>query len=363
MQMQRKPSSFLLIENLPTSFVLEKLDLTQNSLMDYQALKTFLSEPKNIVITTHRAPDGDAVGSSLALGHLLKHQGHHVDVIVPDAFPAFLKWMKGADTIIVFEMSKIRSKEAISKADIIFSLDYNHLSRIADLGEFVGASTAKKALIDHHLEPDTNFDFSLSDTSASSTAELVHRFATEMDLLSGLNQDVAECLYSGIMTDTGSFRFSSTTATTHRVVADLMDAGLVPDKVHQAIFDTNSFSRLKLLGFTLSERFEYDSARKFSVLRLSNQDKLDFHYQKGDTEGFVNYGLSVLGSKMSVFLSEDEGYTKFSFRSKGDLDVNQIARQHFNGGGHKNAAGGRLDLPIEDAYKRLIQVLHEKFKA
>lgn len=331
--------------------------------MDFEAVKLLIDQPKNIVITTHRSPDGDAIGSSLGLYHILKAHGHSVDVIVPDQFPGFLKWMNGSDSIIVYELSKIRSKEALQKADIIFSLDYNNLSRIADLGALVEESKATKILIDHHLEPSPDYDFSLSDTSASSTAQLIYTFADSIGLAKHINQPIAECLYAGIMTDTGSFKFSSTSALTHRIVANLMDCGLVPDKVHNSIFDTNTFSRLKLLGFTLSERFEYDPERKISVLRLSNEDKLEYNFQKGDSEGFVNYGLSIDGSKMAVFLSEDEeGYTKFSFRSKGDLDVNKIARAHFNGGGHKNAAGGKLDMPIEEAYKQLRKVIHELFK-
>ena len=331
--------------------------------MDFEAVKLLLDQPKNIVITTHRSPDGDAIGSSLGLYHILKAHGHSVDVIVPDQFPGFLKWMNGSDSVIVYELSKIRSKQALQKADIIFSLDYNNLSRIADLGALVEESKATKILIDHHLEPSPDYDFSLSDTSASSTAQLIYTFADSIGLAKHINQPIAECLYAGIMTDTGSFKFSSTSALTHRIVANLMDCGLVPDKVHNAIFDTNTFSRLKLLGFTLSERFEYDAERKISVLRLSNEDKLEYNFQKGDSEGFVNYGLSIDGSKMAVFLSEDEeGYTKFSFRSKGGLDVNKIARAHFNGGGHKNAAGGKLDMPIEEAYKQLRKVIHEMFK-
>ncbi|MDP4965542.1 MAG: bifunctional oligoribonuclease/PAP phosphatase NrnA [Salibacteraceae bacterium] len=331
--------------------------------MDFEAVKLLLDQPKNIVITTHRSPDGDAIGSSLGLYHILKAHGHSVDVIVPDQFPGFLKWMTGSDSVIVYELSKIRSKEALKKADIIFSLDYNNLSRIADLGALVEESKAIKILIDHHLEPSPDYDFSLSDTSASSTAQLIYTFADSIGVANHINKPIAECLYAGIMTDTGSFKFSSTSALTHRIVANLMDCGLVPDKVHNAIFDTNTFSRLKLLGFTLSERFEYDAERKISVLRLSNEDKLEYSFQKGDSEGFVNYGLSIGGSKMAVFLSEDEeGYTKFSFRSKGELDVNKIARSHFNGGGHKNAAGGKLDMPIEEAYKQLRKVINEMFK-
>jgi phosphoesterase RecJ-like protein len=329
--------------------------------MDFKSVKELLASNKNIVITTHRSPDGDAIGSSLALHHLLVAHGHDVTVLVPDQFPPFLSWMKGSESIVIYELSKIRSREAIDKSDIIFSLDYNNLSRIAELGDLVEQKQVTKILIDHHLDPSHDFDFSMSDTSASSTAQMIYSFAVEVGLDHYIDQKVAECIYAGIMTDTGSFKFSSTSADTHRVVASLMDKGLVPERVHSSIFDTNSFSRLKLLGFTLSERFEFDQEKKISILRLSEEDKNEYNYQKGDTEGFVNYGLSVNGSKMAVFLSEDEGCTKFSFRSKGELDVNKIARAHFNGGGHKNAAGGKLDVPIDDAYKQLQNVINDLF--
>ena len=313
-----------------------------------------------VVITTHRSPDGDAIGSSLGLYHFLILNRIEASVIIPDPDPEFLRWMVGHEYITVFESDQEKAKSLISEANVIFSLDYNRLDRIAEMGTLVEKASAKKILIDHHIDPATYFDFSLSDTSASSTAQLVFQFADNLGWKSLLNKEIAECLYSGIMTDTGSFKFSSTSACTHRVVADLMDAGLVPDHVHNSIFDNNSYDRLQLLGYALLNKFEYDADLGISIIGVSLSEKNRFKYQKGDTEGLVNYGLSVKGSKMAVFLSEELNFTKFSFRSKGQVDANKIARVYFNGGGHQNAAGGRLDMSLKDSINYLKDVIQNK---
>ena len=328
--------------------------------LDYHRIKELLAPSTKVVITTHRSPDGDAIGSSLGLYHFLILNELEVNVIIPDADPEFLHWMAGHELITVFESDQEKSITLINNADVIFSLDYNRLDRIAEMGSWVEKASAKKILIDHHIDPATYFDFSLSDTSASSTAELVFRFVDSLGWKSLLNKDIAECLYSGIMTDTGSFKFSSTSAYTHRVVADLMDVGLVPDRVHNAIFDNSSFDRLQLVGYALSNKFEFDAERGVSIIGISLNEKNRFKYQKGDTEGLVNYGLSVKGAKMAVFLSEELNFTKFSFRSKGQIDVNKIARAYFNGGGHKNAAGGRLDMPLKESINFLKDVIQNK---
>ncbi|HAQ69785.1 bifunctional oligoribonuclease/PAP phosphatase NrnA [Salibacteraceae bacterium] len=328
--------------------------------MEYERIKELLVPSSKVVITTHRSPDGDAIGSSLGLYHFLILNGIEASVIIPDPDPEFLRWMAGHEHITVFELDQEKAKSLISEANVIFSLDYNRLDRIAEMGAWVEKASAKKILIDHHIDPATYFDFSLSDTSASSTAQLVFQFADNLGWNSLLNKEIAECLYSGIMTDTGSFKFSSTSAYTHRVVADLMDAGLVPDHVHNSIFDNNSYDRLQLLGYALSNKFEFDADLGISIIGVSLSEKNRFKYQKGDTEGLVNYGLSVKGSKMAVFLSEELNFTKFSFRSKGQVDVNKIARAYFNGGGHKNAAGGRLDISLKDAINYLKDVIQNK---
>ncbi|MEQ9187112.1 MAG: bifunctional oligoribonuclease/PAP phosphatase NrnA [Cryomorphaceae bacterium] len=330
--------------------------------MDHSAIKNLLNEKKRIVITTHRSPDGDAIGSSLGLYRLLLKLGHQVQVIIPDTAPDFLQWMEGFERILNFESTPEASLNAVEESDLIFCLDYNRLERIADLGDHVKTAKAAKILIDHHIDPASYFDFALSDTKASSTSELIFRLAQEQGWLAQIDVHIAECLYAGIMTDTGSFKFSSTSAETHRIVAQLMEAGLVPEKVHSAIFDTNSFDRLQLIGYALSKKLEHDRERRVSIISLALSEKNRFQYKKGDTEGLVNYGLSIQGTQMAVFLSEELNMTKFSFRSKGDVDVNVIARTWFNGGGHKNAAGGRLDMKLAPALSYLKDVIEHKLE-
>ena len=330
--------------------------------MDSIDLKNHILQANQVVITSHRSPDGDAVGSSLALHQLLLKLGLKSTVIVPDAFPSFLHWMNGSEHILQYDRDTDEANANIDRADVIFALDYNRLARVAEMGNKLKKVPAIKAMIDHHIDPDTSFDFLLSDTKASSTAELVYRFAQQMDWLSHLDQSIAEALYAGIMTDTGSFKFSSTSPETHRIAAHLMELGMVPDKVHSAIFDINSLERLQLIGYALSKKLIVDQDRGVSIIPLSLSEKNRFHYKKGDTEGLVNYGLSVLGTRMAVFLSEELDLTKFSFRSKGDFDVNAIAREYFNGGGHKNAAGGRLDMKIDDALAYLNDVIQNKLE-
>lgn len=325
--------------------------------MNYSEIKRALSQPKKVVITSHRSPDGDAVGSSLALYHALIKGKHEVSVVLPDPAPEFLHWMFGHDHIITFENDSNSALDLIQDADIIFSLDYNNMSRLGEMGKAVGQAKALKILIDHHIDPSNEFDELLSDVSASSTAELVYGFLLKIQMGSVINVAIAECLYTGLMTDTGSFKYPSTSAETHRIVANLMEIGLVPERVHSAVFDTNSFDRLQLIGYALYKKLNFDAETGISVIDLSLQEKNRFKYQRGDTEGLVNYGLSVKGAKMAVFLSEELNFTKLSFRSKGNVDVNFLARQHFNGGGHKNAAGGRLDMDIQRALKHLQHVL------
>ena len=329
--------------------------------MNYIKLKQLFSKPQKVVITTHRSPDGDAIGSSMGLAICFHKMGHKVDVVVPDAYPKFLGWMDPEGNIIIDESDPDRSSQVLGNASVIFSLDYNNLSRVAAVGDKIEASDAIKVLIDHHLFPDNGFDFSLSDTTASSTAQLIYEFINEMGLIDSIDQQVAESLYAGIMTDTGSFRFSSTSANAHRVVADLIDKGLVPHLIHERIYDSNSFSRLKLIGHALSKKLSLHKSGKAAMIPLSLIEKNQFGYRKGDTEGLVNYGLSIKGVEVAVFLSEELEMVKFSFRSKGNVDVNEIARTQFNGGGHKNAAGGKLDANLEQALVQLDNALNDLF--
>ncbi len=302
-------------------------------------LKSFLSEPRKVVITTHKGPDGDAMGSSLALYNYLLKKGHSVHVITPNDYPSFLKWMKGEEYVIEYCFHEEKAEKITESAELIFCLDFNTLSRIDTYAPIVERSNALKVLIDHHQQPDT-FDFNFSDASASSTAQLIFEFLELLDDTEEIDQDIAECLYAGIMTDTGNFRFNSVCSKTHQVVSFLIEKGARNDWVYDKIHDNNSVNRLKLLGYCLSEKMEVLSDLGVSIITLTQKELQRFNFKKGDTEGVVNYALSIEGVNVAAFMVERDGIIKISFRSKGNISVNQLARDHFNGGGHINAAGG-----------------------
>ena len=295
----------------------------------------------NIVIVTHYNPDGDAIGSSLGLKHYLKTKGIDAIVITPNDFPKFLKWMPEAKKILIADYKRKMAGEAIYNADVIFCLDFNSPSRIGILGDWVTKSRAKKVLIDHHQMPE-QFDYVYSDTTVPATCQMVYHFIQANNDEKLVNLDIAQCLYTGIMTDTGGFRFRSTSATTHRIVADLIEKGADPAVITSNTWDTNTISRLHLLSLVLS-RIELTKEGKVAILWLKRSELKEYGFEKGDTEGFVNYGLSVLGTKMAVFFMEDlyEDFIKISFRSKDSVDTNQFARKHFYGGGHIIASGGK----------------------
>ena len=321
-------------------------------------VKDILSTPKKIVITPHKNPDGDAVGSVLALWHYLKQKDHEASVIVPNDFPVFLKWMPGVDEIINFEKSKDTASGLIEKAEIIFTLDFNDLSRVGGMQESFLKADAKFIMIDHHQEPEPYATVEYSDVSMSSTCEMVYNFIEYLGDRDLITTEMASCLYAGILTDTGSFKFSSTTGRTHRVVADLIDKGADNSKIHNQIFDTNSSDRLYLLGRALNNLVilkEYNTA----YISLSKKDLEEFNFKKGDTEGFVNYGLSLEGIYFAAIFIEnsEDDYIKISLRSEGSFSVNEFARAHFSGGGHTNAAGGRSDLPMKETILKFTSLL------
>ncbi|RMZ58135.1 bifunctional oligoribonuclease/PAP phosphatase NrnA [Chryseobacterium nematophagum] len=311
-------------------------------------IKTLLTRENKIVILTHYNPDGDAVGSSLGLKHYLKEKGIHAEVIVPNDFPKFLKWMPEAKKAIVAEYKRKVAFDFINEADVIFCLDFNSPSRIGILGEWLSKAKGKKILIDHHQQPEL-FDFVYSDTVIPATCQMVYHFIEAMGDEQLVNKDIAECLYTGIMTDTGGFRFRSTSATTHRIIANLIEKGADPSIITSNTWDTNTVSRLYLLALILG-RIEVVNDGKVAVLYLTREELKKYGFQKGDTEGFVNYGLSIVGVSMSAFFMEDlyDDFIKISFRSKGDVDVNQFSRKFFNGGGHINAAGGKSYESLKD---------------
>lgn len=317
-----------------------------------------LDSKKKIVVIGHKNPDGDAIGSCLGLCFFLKKLGHEATVIMPNDFPKFLKWMPECHQIVIHEKDVDNSKAIISEADVIFTLDFNSLSRTGDLNSILEQSEAKFIMIDHHQQPEDYADATYSDITMSSTAEMVYHFIKAIDGLDHLNESIATNLYTGIMTDTGSFRFSSTTATTHRVVARLIEAGANSSIIHQNIYDTNSPDRMKLLGVAL-ENLNILSEFNTAYISLTQKELDEHNFKKGDTEGFVNYALSVKGIKFAVIFIENkqESIVKISFRSIGKFSVNDFARNHYNGGGHINAAGGRSSQSLNNTISEFISIL------
>ncbi len=317
------------------------------NLEDIKTIKGLLSTQQKIVIVPHKNPDGDAIGSTLALWHYLSNKGQKATIVAPNDYPKFLKWMPGNQKIVNFEKQNSLAKRSIEEATIIFTLDFNHLGRIGQMQELLEASNSTFVMIDHHQAPADYAKIMYSDVEMSSTCEMVYNFIEFLDDLDTITPDMANCLYTGIMTDTGSFKFSSTSSRTHRVVGHLIDKGANNTEIHNKIYDTNTPNRLHLLGCALRNMTilnEYSTA----YITLSQEELDAFNYQKGDTEGFVNYGLTLAGVRFAVIFIEnkEEGIIKISFRSEGDFSVNKFARNHFNGGGHDNAAGGRSDISM-----------------
>ncbi|NKI32832.1 DHH family phosphoesterase [Croceivirga thetidis] len=326
--------------------------------MKIEALKELLGTPKKIIIVVHKNPDGDAIGSGLGLKHFLTQYGHTVEMIVPNEYPKFLKWLPGTKQVLNFEWETSKSKYLIKEAEVIFTLDFNHLSRTGNMESVLENVDSDFVMIDHHQSPSDYASFMYSDVNMSSTCEMVYHFIDKLNGLDKITPEIAACLYTGIMTDTGSFKFASTSKTTHIVVADLIDKGAQNHEIHQNVFDNNSPSRLHLLGVALKNLVileEYNTA--FTYLTQSELDQ--YGYSKGDTEGFVNYGLTLEKIVFAVIFIEntEEGIIKISFRSVGDFSVNEFARDNFNGGGHNNAAGGRSEKGMQETIDTFVNLL------
>jgi phosphoesterase RecJ-like protein len=299
-----------------------------------------LEVPSDIVVTSHYNPDGDALGSSLALSSYLRRKGHSVKTIIPNDFPEFLNWMPGReDTIIYFHKSKT-ADELLASARIIFCLDYNAIPRVNLFADKLFEARATKILIDHHLQPEDHFDFALSVINTSSTSELVFDFIDASGDAGIIDKAMAECLYVGIMTDTGSFSFACNYPHTYEVVSRLVKSGVDTERVHRLVYDTYSESRMRLLGFCLSERMIVLSEYNTAYIWLTREDLDRFDFKPGDTEGVVNYALSIKNISFAALFTEKSDRIRISFRSKGDYSVNNFAREHYQGGGHRNAAGG-----------------------
>jgi phosphoesterase RecJ-like protein len=323
-------------------------------------LKNLLTTPKKIVITTQRGPDGDAMGSSLGLMHLLKQFRHNVYVITPNSYADFLHWMPGNEDVIVFEDNEEEANQITENADLIFLLDFSHISRIADFADTVSNSNATKILIDHHQDPDKEIaDIIFSDTTACSTAQLLYEVIDAMDLTNHINKEIAECLYVGIMTDTGSFKYASTTAKTHHIVAELIAAGAENTKIHDLIYDNSSANRIKLLGYCLNKKLLLYPENNSAVISLTAEELEQFNFKKGDTEGVVNYALAIKGIVFAVFIAKKDGMVKLSLRSKGNFKVNEIANKYFSGGGHMNASGGISEVSVNDTIKIVEKIISD----
>lgn len=327
-------------------------------MQDLQALKQALSKPKKVVITTHPKPDADALGSSLGLAGYLKKKGHTVTVITPTDYPAFLHWMEGNSEVLVFnEGNEAKSARLVKEAELVFCLDFSVLSRIQELGEIIRGSAAEKVLIDHHLDPEDFANYSFWSTEAASTAELVYQLIVGMGDRDLMDKGISEALYSGVMTDTGSFKHPSTTAQTHRIVADLIALGTDVHRVSKLVYDTNSIEKLRFLGFALSEKLQYLDDLHTAYIAISAEELKRFNSRTGDTEGLVNYALSLEGVVLAALIIERPEAIKISFRSVGDFSVNVFSRNHFEGGGHKNAAGGKSDLSLEKTVEKFLNLL------
>tara|TARA_R110000850_G_scaffold277086_1_gene422407 strand:+ start:140738 stop:141757 length:1020 start_codon:yes stop_codon:yes gene_type:complete len=325
---------------------------------EIEALKELLNTPRKIAILGHKNPDGDALGSTLALSIFLKKQGHNTQVIVPNDFPDFLKWLPQADNVLVYEKDTEKTETFLNDADLVFTLDFNSFSRVGNLEQVLQKLTTPYVMIDHHQQPDDYATYQYSDVTICSTAQMVYHFIEFMGGINALDKDIATCIYTGIVTDTGSFRFSSTTSTTHNVAASLINLGIDNAAIHQALFDNNSTNRMQLLGVALQNLVVLDEY-KTAYITLSQKELDKYNFQKGDTEGFVNYALSIKNIVFAAIFIEHnaEKVIKISFRSIGTFSVNEFARNHFDGGGHNNAAGGKSNLSLKDTVSHFISKL------
>jgi bifunctional oligoribonuclease and PAP phosphatase NrnA len=326
-----------------------------------EEVRQLLSSPQKIVITTHYKPDADALGSSLAMYNYLVKKGHDVIVVTPSDYPWFLNWMTGNEKVLVFDPEKERSRlnatKVFEQADVVFCLDFSVIDRVQDLKDILASAPGIKILLDHHLEPQHFAKYELWDTKAAATAELVYDFILMMGDESLLDVQIAECIYAGIMTDTGSFRFSSTSAKVHLIIAELIKIGVDNFKIHSLVYDNNSEDRLRFTGYALSEKLRIMRKQKTAYFAISKEELTKFHSKTGDTEGLVNYALSIEGINFAALIIERPDSVKLSFRSRGDFSVNEFSRKYFEGGGHRNAAGGKSNLSLEETEKKFLDIM------
>ena len=322
-------------------------------------IKSILSVKKKIVIIPHKNPDGDAIGSSTGLKYYLDKIGHNVEIISPNRFPNFLNWMDPKNIIKIFD-DDLSNKETVLSADIIFTLDFNNLVRISNMKSCVEKSNATIIMIDHHENPSDYADFLYSKPEMSSTCEMIYHFIDMLGDKDKIDKDISKSLYAGIMTDTGSFKFPSTTFTTHKVVSNLLKTGISHSEIHNKIYDENKFDRLKLLSYALG-KITIVKNLNTCYISLSQKELDKFNFEKGDTEGIVNYGLSIKNIIFAVIFMENskENVIRISLRSRGSFDVNEFSKSIFGGGGHKNAAGAISKRTLEKTINYFLKSLNK----
>jgi phosphoesterase RecJ-like protein len=320
---------------------------------DIQAIQQLLATPKKIAIIPHRNPDGDAMGSTLGLYHFLLKNNHHPVVVSPNEFPDFLAWLPGSETVKIFEKDKKNCTKILEEAELVFTLDFNALHRVGEMENVLNTLKVPFVMIDHHQSPDDYATVTYSDIAFGSTCEMVYNFIVALGKKSVIDKTIGTCIYTGILTDSGSFRFPKTTGNTHRIIADLIDLGVENSEIPTLLFDNSSYGRLQLLGRAL-QNMKVLPEHKTAYITLTQEELNSFNHIKGDTEGIVNYGLSIKGIVFTAIFIEntEEKIIKISFRSQGDFDVNLFARDHFSGGGHRNAAGGKSELSMEETINK-----------
>ncbi|MDG2431684.1 bifunctional oligoribonuclease/PAP phosphatase NrnA [Flavobacterium sp.] len=322
-------------------------------IQDIQSIQALLATPKKIAIIPHRSPDGDAMGSTLGLYHFLLKYNHQAVVIAPNEFPDFLSWLPGSETVQIFEKNKEKCTKILEEAEIICTLDFNAFHRVGEMEKVLEVLNTTYIMIDHHQKPDDYAAYMYSDTSFGSTCEMLYNFIGFLGEKEAIDKTIGTCIYTGILTDSGSFKFPGTTGNTHRIVADLIDLGVENTTIPTLLFENSSYNRLQLLGRAL-QNMKVIPEFKTSYITLTQEELNSFHYVTGDTEGIVNFGLSIKGIHFTAIFIEnrEENIIKISFRSQGGFDVNQFARDHFNGGGHRNAAGGKSTVSMAETIQK-----------
>lgn len=323
-------------------------------------LKEFLSHPKKIVITTHYKPDADALGSSLGLASYLKKKGHSVKVISPSDYPKFLHWLPNNNEVLAYDKNNEKVIEKyVEEADLVCCLDFSCYGRLEQIAPIFENSSKDVLLIDHHINPSISAKFNFHDVKAAATAQLIYELIVALGDKDIIDVQIGECLYAGILTDTGSFKHPCTTKDVHRIAGELIDIGVNTTKVHNRIYDNNSEERLRFLGYVLSQKLKVLPELRVAYITVTAEELKKYHSQTGDTEGVVNYALSIEGIVLAAIMIDRPDNVKLSFRSVGNFSVNDFAKEYFNGGGHKNAAGGSSPLSLEETEQKFLTLIQQ----